>query len=108
VKIITTEELRRKIDSGESVALVEVLPADQYAKGHLPTAISVPLDERFNDEMQLSVPDHSRDVVVYCDSATCLTSQVAAERLTKLGYKNVYDYEEGKAGWKDAGLPLVQ
>jgi len=108
VQTITTEELKQRIDSGRPVALVEVLPADQYAKGHLPTAISVPLDERFNDEMQLSVPDRSRDVVVYCDSETCLTSQVAAERLTGLGYRNVYDYEEGKAGWKDAGLPLVQ
>jgi len=108
VKTITTEELKQRIDSGEPVALVEVLPADQYAKGHLPMAISVPLDERFNEEMRLSVPDRSRDVVVYCDSETCLTAQVAAERLTELGYRNVFDYEEGKAGWKDAGLPLVQ
>lgn len=108
MQTITTEELKQRIDSGRPVALVEVLPADQYAKGHLPSAISVPLDERFNDEVQLSVPDHSRDVVVYCDSEKCLTAQVAAERLTELGYRNVFDYEEGKAGWKDAGLPLVQ
>jgi rhodanese-related sulfurtransferase len=108
VKTITTEELKHKIDSGRPVALVEVLSANQYAKGHLPTAISVPLDERFNEEMRLSMPDRDRDVVVYCDSETCLTSQVAAERLAELGYRNVYDYEEGKAGWKDAGLPLVQ
>ena len=68
----------------------------------------MPLDERFNEEMRLSVPDRTRDVVVYCDSRKCLTAEVAAERLTELGYRNVFDYEEGKAGWKDAGLPLVQ
>jgi len=108
MRTIATDELKEKIDSGQPVAVIEVLPADQYAKGHLPEAISVPMDERFNDEVRLSVPDKATDVVVYCDSSKCLTSQVAGERLEELGYANVFDYAEGKAGWKDAGLPLVQ
>ena len=108
MKTITTDELKEKIDSGQRVAIVEVLPDDQYAKGHLPTAISVPMNEEFDKEIQLSVPNRASDVVVYCDSPKCLTSQAAAERLEKLGYEDVFNYAEGKAGWKDAGLPLVQ
>jgi rhodanese-related sulfurtransferase len=53
-------------------------------------------------------PDKTGDVVVYCDSRRCLTSQVAAEELEELGYRDVFVYAEGKAGWKDVGLPLVQ
>jgi rhodanese-related sulfurtransferase len=33
-------------------------------------------------------------------------SSLAAEKLTEIGYKNVYDYEGGLQDWKDAGLPL--
>ena len=108
MRTIATEELRQKIDGGQPVAVVEVLPSDQYGKGHLPKAISVPMDEQFDEEVRLSVPDKTTDVVVYCDSNRCLTSQVAGERLEELGYSNVFDYTEGKAGWKDAGLPLIQ
>lgn len=108
MQTITTEELKNRLDGGQRVVVVEVLPADQYAKGHLPKAISVPMDEQFDQEIQLSVPDKTADVVVYCDSTRCLTSQVAAEELEELGYRDVFVYAEGKAGWKDAGLPLVQ
>ncbi len=108
MQTIATDELKEKIDSGQRVAIVEVLPDDQYAKGHLPKAISVPMNEEFDQEIQLSVPNKAGDVVVYCDSRQCLTSEAAAERLEKLGYRSVFNYAEGKAGWKDAGLPLVQ
>jgi len=44
--------------------LVEVLPAEDYAKAHLPGAINIPLAKV--DERGVSVLDRSRPVVVYC------------------------------------------
>ena len=44
--------------------LVEVLPTEEYAKAHLPGAISLPLGKL--DERGVSVLDRGKPVVVYC------------------------------------------
>jgi rhodanese-related sulfurtransferase len=44
-------------------------------------------------------------VIVYCSNAACQNSEVASRRLAELGYSKVYEYEEGKQDWIDAGLP---
>lgn len=48
----------------EGVQLVEVLPAEDYAKAHLPGAINLPLTEL--QEPAVAGLDRSRPVVVYC------------------------------------------
>jgi rhodanese-related sulfurtransferase len=52
------------------------------------------------------LPAKEAPVVVYCASATCQNSHIAAERLSLLGYKDVQVYVEGKKDWIDAGLPV--
>lgn len=98
----------RRIGSGESLALVEVLAADQYRDFHLPGAVNVPLDERFDEAVQQAVPDMSSPVVVYCLDTDCEASAKAARRLEELGYQKVYDYTAGKLDWKEAGLPILK
>jgi rhodanese-related sulfurtransferase len=49
---------------GAGAQLVEVLPAEAYAKAHLPDAINLPLG-RLRDSA-LDVLDRTRPVVVYC------------------------------------------
>ena len=59
---IELPELQRLIDDGAQ--LVEVLPADDYAKLHLPGAINIPLKEL--DAETTAVLSKSDPVVVYC------------------------------------------
>ena len=59
---IDIERLRELLGAGAQ--LVEVLPADEYAKAHLPDAISLPLGAL--SERGVSVLDRGRPVVVYC------------------------------------------
>ena len=59
---IGLEKLRELTSAGAQ--LVEVLPAEAYAKAHLPAAISLPLGNLH--EPEVSVLDRSRAVVVYC------------------------------------------
>ena len=99
-----TEELV----SDDSVAVVDVLSADNFDDYHLPGAINVPLGERFDEQIQQVVPDKSTPVLVYCYDTECNASPKAAQRLDKLGYETVYDYEGGKVDWKEAGLPVEQ
>ncbi|HYD19104.1 MAG TPA: rhodanese-like domain-containing protein [Patescibacteria group bacterium] len=102
---ITQQELKRLIDSGEDLAILEALPKSEYAQGHLPGAVSMPL-EKIAEEAPRALPDKSQKIVTYCSSADCAASTKAAEILESMGYTNVSDFVEGKAGWKLAGLPL--
>jgi len=105
MNIITREELNKKLGEN-SLTLVEVLGEDYYRKFHLPGAINVPLGDDFDERIESAVPDKSRPVVVYCQNKDCDASPKAAERLDKLGYEEVYDYEAGKDDWREAGLPV--
>ena len=104
VRTISREELKAKLDRGEQVTLVETLGSVYYEDAHLPGAINIPHTEV--DELAPSLlPDKAAQVVVYCSNRACQNSPQAARRLEALGYGNVYDYEEGKQDWIEAGLP---
>ena len=100
--LISREELRREL---EKPVLIEALPAKYYNEGHLPGAINIPHD-RVDALASELLPDKDAEIVVYCASATCKNSDIAAERLTALGYRNVRTYREGKTDWISAGLPV--
>ena len=101
---ITREELRKRLEGGEALVLVEALPPKYYEEAHLPGAINIPHTEVEELAPRL-LPDKSARVVVYCSNRACRNSPQAARRLAALGYENVYDFEEGKQGWIEAGLP---
>ncbi len=101
---ITREELKAKIDWDEDLVVVETLGSRYYEDAHLPGAINIPHTE-VEELAPAMLPDKSADIVVYCSNKACQNSPQAARRLTALGYENVYDYEEGKQDWIEAGLP---
>lgn len=104
VKTISREELREKLDRGEYVVVVETLGPAYYEEAHLPGAINIP-HTRVDELAPALLPDKGAQVVVYCSNTACQNSPQAARRLAALGYENVYDYEEGKQDWIEAGLP---
>jgi len=104
-QVISREALQALIASDTQHTIVEALPPNYYQAEHLPGAINIPHDEVAATAARL-VPDKSATVVVYCANTECRNSQVAAEALRQLGYRRVYEYPEGKQGWKQAGLPL--
>ncbi|MET0591715.1 MAG: rhodanese-like domain-containing protein [Polyangiaceae bacterium] len=112
---ITYEELLTKIqdrsrlaEGGDNAgfALAEILPAQYYVSGHLPGAIHLPLDA-FGGSLDGVLPNKDGEIVVYCASATCQNSHIAARKLASLGYANVRVFSGGKAAWSQAGQPLV-
>jgi rhodanese-related sulfurtransferase len=103
-KVITTEELKKKIDEGGDFYLVDVLSANSYEARHVPGAKNVPNGPEFlvQFEEQNKVAKDA-EIIVYCASATCMASVQAADTLEKAGYTNVAHYKEGLAGWQNAG-----
>jgi len=102
MKIISTQELKKKIDSGDDFILVDVLSNKSYEARHIPKAINIPGNE-LEDKAQKELTDKNKEIVVYCSSSTCQASVGAGNKLEEMGYKNVAHYKDGLAGWQDAG-----
>jgi len=103
VETISAEELKRKLDSGEDFELVHVLSEKQFRKEHIPKSVNIPLEEIGRRQHEL---DEDKDIVLYCKNFDCEASPKAAEKLEKLGFDNVIDYEGGIEDWKEKGYPL--
>ena len=104
-QFISRDDLKTLIASSNKHTIVEALPKQYYEAEHLPGAINIPHDA-VSKSVSSFIPDKSRPVVVYCANTECRNSHAAAEALRELGYSHVYEYTEGKKGWKEAGLPL--
>jgi len=68
VPAISREELRRRLASA-SLAVVDVLPAESYAAGHIPGSISLPFDEIVSRAREV-LPDRNAEIAVYCAKFT--------------------------------------
>ena len=66
---ISRDELKEKIDRGDSFVLLETLAPTTYQHVHLPGAINMPPDQVAQLAPKL-LPDKQADIVVYCASPT--------------------------------------
>ncbi|TPL35306.1 metalloregulator ArsR/SmtB family transcription factor [Mesorhizobium sp. B2-4-6] len=98
---VTRHELRTLMRDG-LVTLVDVRPADEFALGHVPGAINVPLGE-VRAWSATVAPD--REVVAYCRGPWCVMSFEAVAALRSLGY-SARRLEDGMPEWRAAGLPV--
>ncbi len=105
VQIISREQLQARLAGSRRPIVVEALPEMYYRKGHLPGALHMPHD-RVDTLAPAILPDKNAEIVVYCASAQCQNSHIAAHRLSVLGYTDVAVYAGGKKDWEAAGLPF--
>jgi ArsR family transcriptional regulator len=98
---VSREELLERSREG-LVTVLDVRPADEFAVGHVPGAINIPLGEL---EARLAELDPSQEVVAYCRGAYCVLSFEAVAMLRRRGFK-VRRLEDGLPEWKAADLPV--
>lgn len=98
---VTAEELRVQLEKGD-VLLLDVRPAEEYDAGHLPGAISAPLDEL---PQTLDEIPPGKTVVAYCRGPYCDFADDALALLNAHGYE-AFRLEEGVAEWRVAGFPI--
>lgn len=101
---ITRGDLARRLKRGDEIVVIDVRPTEEYAAGHLPRAISVPLTE-----LQRRIKELPRDkeIVAYCRGPYCTFSHLAVELLRKRGFR-ARRLEEGLPEWAAADLPVVR
>ena len=93
-------ELLRRAEAGDVVVL-DVRPAPEYAAGHLPGAVNIPL-EQLEDRLA-ELPD-DREVVAYCRGAYCVLAHDAVRILTAHG-RRARRATDGILEWRVAGRP---
>jgi rhodanese-related sulfurtransferase len=98
---IDHDEVGRLI--GDGAQIVDVLPADDYAREHIRGAINIPLTT-LNAETTAGL-ERSGPLIVYCFDTQCDLSPRAAERLETLGFHPVFDYTVGLQDWLAFDLP---
>ena len=98
-----TQDVRKLLEAGAQ--LLEVLPASNYRREHLPGALNIPLPQLTRAEIDAAGLDAQRPIVVYCYDHECDLSSRGAALLEALGFDEVYDYADSKTAWFGAGLP---
>lgn len=87
-KKITSDEAKN-IMSTQKAIVVDVRSLEEYDEGHIPNAISVPL-ETIENEAETKLKNKDDLILVYCRSGR--RSREAALRLIEKGYTNVIDF----------------
>jgi DNA-binding transcriptional ArsR family regulator len=98
---LLAEELLTRARAGE-VTVLDVRPAEEFAAGHLPGAINIPLSEL---EVRLGELRPDQEVVAYCRGPYCVLSYDAVARLREHGLQ-ARRLKDGYPEWKIAGLPV--
>ncbi|CAL9343650.1 hypothetical protein SUDANB106_00326 [Streptomyces sp. enrichment culture] len=99
---VAREELLARVGSGDVVVL-DVRPAQEYAAGHIPGAISIPVDELAERVGEL--PD-GVEVVAYCRGEYCVMAHDAVRLLVEQGRKAIR-LSDGMLEWRLADLPVA-
>lgn len=105
VKETNVPDVKRRMDAGEKMILVDVREDHEWAKGRLPGAVHMGrgIIER---DIEQSIPDAKTKLVLYCGGG--FRSALVADNLQKMGYTNVESMDGGWRGWNEAGLPTVK
>lgn len=98
---IPRDELMQRAKEG-SVTVLDVRPPAEYAAGHLPSAVNVPLKEL---EAHLGEFEPQREIVAYCRGPYCVLAFEAVKLLRGKGFR-VRRLQDGYPEWKQAGLPV--
>jgi rhodanese-related sulfurtransferase len=100
---VTREELARRLEDGDDLVVLDVRPAAEYAAGHLPGAVSIPVGEL---RRRLADLPADREVVAYCRGPYCAFAHEAVELLREEGFA-ARRLEDGLPEWQAARLAVI-
>ncbi len=102
---IPRTELLERVKDG-LVTVLDVRPPEEYAAGHVPGAVNIPLQELEQRLEELENQEgENREIVAYCRGPHCVLAFDAVAHLRERGI-NARRLEDGYPEWKTAGLPV--
>src|SRR5215218_6514503 len=103
LEAVDATELMERLSDG-SVVVLDVRPEEEYLAGHIPGAISVPVDA-LEDALQTQTLPKDRELVAYCRGPYCVFSDEAVALLVARGYR-ARRLRQGLPDWRAAGMPV--
>ena len=102
IKETVPEEVKRRLDKGEQLLLVDTREDNEWANGRIAGAVHLGkgIIER---DIEETVPDKGREIILYCGGG--FRSAISADNLQKMGYTNVVSMDGGWRRWKELGYP---
>jgi len=101
LEAVESEDLLERLRGG-SVVILDVRPEEEYRAGHIPGALSVPVEAL---EAALKTLPRDREVVAYCRGPYCVFSDEAVAFLRARGYR-ARRLRQGLPDWRAAGMPV--
>jgi membrane protein DedA with SNARE-associated domain/rhodanese-related sulfurtransferase len=99
---ITPQELKRRMDDGESVVIIDLRGEFEWPEGRIPGSLTP-----VGDDLESLVTGFKRsEIVLYCSCPNEISSARAALRLKRHGIGRVRPLEGGFPVWKELGFPV--
>ena len=98
---VPAQELLSRANSA-LVTVLDVRPPEEFAQGHIPGALNIPLDDLAS---QLHALPNDQEVIAYCRGPWCVLSFEAVRLLRDAGFE-ARRLREGLPEWRYAGHPL--
>ena len=104
---ISIQELKKMMDNGTPVTVIDVQPKDIYAMEHIKGAISLPWKSQIALEDVWSLPS-DQPIVTYCDCGPGESDSAnVASQLFNFGFDNVKVLQDPSIrGWKELDYPM--
>jgi adenylyltransferase/sulfurtransferase len=99
---LTPEELKRRIDAGEALFILDVRNPEEFQIGRIPGSTLIPLPDLPQRFREL---DPNRELVVHCKSG--MRSARAIQFLRQQGYRNLRNLTGGILAWSEKVDPSV-
>jgi rhodanese-related sulfurtransferase len=101
---VTRQELARRLQDDDRLLVLDVRPTAEYVAGHLPGAVSIPVDEL---RRRLAELPRDREIVAYCRGPYCAFAHEAVALLREAGF-SARRLEDGLPEWRAAGLAVAR
>ncbi len=101
MNLISADELKVKLDTGDEFKLVMVSSQWAFRRVHIPGSLHIDHPSKAAELL-----DPADEIVLYSPGPSSPSSKYAYQFLTAGGYKNVHRYAGGITDWEDGGLPL--
>lgn len=97
----------KEIFDKNHVLFVDARSQDDYERGHIVGAVSLPLGQ-FDEKIESFLSKHALDqpMVTYCSGRTCEDSHNLARLLLEAGFTDIRVFIDGFPGWEAEGHPI--